>query len=61
MTEIYNNQIADRLGLNIDDQKIEGKLKRLCDDLASKILTPVSVEIDWHYCEVPGLKVRMIQ
>lgn len=51
MTEIYNNQIADRLGLNIDDQKIEGKLKRLCDDLASKILTPVSVEIDWHYCE----------
>ncbi len=51
MTEVYQNPIATRLGLNKDDQKLEAKLLRLCEDLRQKILTPVEAAIDWRYCE----------
>ncbi|GHA36220.1 alpha-mannosidase [Devosia pacifica] len=45
------NSLASRLGLLVDDVKREGQLLRLCNDLGSKILTPVPGEIAWRYLE----------
>ncbi|GLQ56247.1 alpha-mannosidase [Devosia nitrariae] len=47
----FVNPLAQRLGLLTDDTKQEGKLARLCDDLARKILTPVPGEVAWRYNE----------
>jgi alpha-mannosidase len=45
----YSNPMSSKLGLLDDDLKMEGKLIRLCKDLESKILTPVSgVDWQWH-------------
>ncbi len=51
MGEVYRNPIAARLGLKRDDEKLEGKLLRLCEDLREKILLPVTFAANWHYCE----------
>ena len=45
------NSLAGRLGLLSDDTKLEGKLTRLCADLASKINVPIGGMIDWRYSE----------
>ena len=45
----YSNPLSSKLALGDDDLKMEGKLLRLCQDLRSKILTPVSdVPWQWH-------------
>ena len=45
----YSNPMSSKLGLLDDDLKMEGKLIRLCKDLASKILTPVPYDTwQWH-------------
>ncbi len=45
----YANPLADRLGLLVDDIKLEGKLFRLCADLEAKIRTPLlDVPFQWH-------------
>lgn len=45
----YANPLADRLGLLVDDIKLEGKLFRLCADLEAKIRTPLpAVPFQWH-------------
>ncbi len=49
MTQLYKNPLAHRLGLSDDDMKVEAKLERLCDDLQSKVLTPIPTEIDWRF------------
>lgn len=51
MSEVYRNPIATRLGLKRDDEKLEAKLLRLCEDVHGKILSPVAIDIDWSYCE----------
>jgi alpha-mannosidase len=45
------NALASKLGLLDDDIKQEKKLFRLCDDLRSKILTPVAGALNWRYSE----------
>ncbi|WDR00411.1 glycoside hydrolase family 38 C-terminal domain-containing protein [Devosia sp. J2-20] len=45
----YSNPLASKLALRDDDIKREGKLERLCADLASKILTPIAdARFQWH-------------
>lgn len=45
----YSNPLSSKLGLLDDDLKMEGKLIRLCADLAAKILTPIeNVPFQWH-------------
>jgi len=45
----YSNLLAAKLALRDDDIKREGKLQRLCADLASKILTPIAnAPFQWH-------------
>ncbi|MDF2983338.1 MAG: alpha-mannosidase [Devosia sp.] len=45
------NVLASKLGLLDDDIKQEEKLFRLCEDLRSKILTPISGDFAWRYTE----------
>ena len=45
------NSLAGRLGLLNDDKKLEGKLTRLCADVAAKINTPIGGTLDWRYSE----------
>jgi alpha-mannosidase len=45
------NVLAGKLGLLDDDIKREGKLTRLCADLASKIVIPLGQELAWRYSE----------
>lgn len=45
----YSNPLSSRLGLLDDDLKMEGKLLRLCADLAEKILVPIPDALfQWH-------------
>ncbi|HEY9011675.1 MAG TPA: glycoside hydrolase family 38 C-terminal domain-containing protein, partial [Devosia sp.] len=45
------NPLKGTLGLLDDDIKREEKLRRLCNDLGSKILVPLGGELDWRYTE----------
>ncbi len=45
------NSLAGKLGLLSDDTKLEGKLARLCADLASKINVPIGAALEWRYNE----------
>jgi len=48
----YSNPLSSKLALMDDDLKTEGKLLRLCADLAAKILTPIpDAPFQWHAME----------
>ncbi|SNY92210.1 alpha-mannosidase [Cohaesibacter sp. ES.047] len=47
----YTTPLKSKLGLNVDDVKQEGKLKRLLEDLNEKINQPAPGDIAWHYTE----------
>ncbi len=45
--------LAGELGLLPDDIKQEAKLKRLLDDLKTKVTSPVDTALAWHFSETP--------